>query len=138
MACAQEDKGFEFKLVCEAASPQCDKIADSNHQEELWVERNVVLSDSDIQEVKNHGVKIVPAAEESRLRVIFNDQGKEKLADITSKNVKKRLAIFYGGEYLVAPVIAEPITSGEIEIAGPMAMEKAEAIVAKFKKAQKE
>lgn len=131
---AQENSGFEFKFVCEADNPQCDKIIDSNNQKELWIERTAVLTDKDIEEVKTTVAKIAPAVDDPRLRVIFNEKGKEKLTRVTSQNLKKRLAIFYDGQYLMGPTIMEPIASGEIEIAGPLAMKKSEEIIAKFKK----
>ena len=48
----------------------------------------------------------------------FNREGAKKFAQISSKNVGKRLAIVLDGEVQSAPVIREPILNGEAIISG--------------------
>lgn len=48
----------------------------------------------------------------------FNDKGTRKFADLTTNLVGKPMAIFFNGELQSAPVIREPIISGNAQISG--------------------
>ncbi|MDD3436938.1 MAG: protein translocase subunit SecD [Candidatus Gastranaerophilales bacterium] len=48
----------------------------------------------------------------------FNDKGTRKFADLTTKMVGKPMAIFFNGTLQSAPVIREPIISGNAQISG--------------------
>ena len=62
-------------------------------------------------------------APEVRLR--FTGAGANKFADLTSNNTGKRLAIILDGKVMSAPVVNEPILSGEAQITGNFSMEDA-------------
>jgi preprotein translocase subunit SecD len=62
---------------------------------------------------------------EPYVSVSFNDIGKRQFADLTSRNVKKRLAIVLDGKVQSAPVIQEAIIGGEARITGDFTMEEA-------------
>ncbi len=57
--------------------------------------------------------------------VAFNSRGAEDFAEVTTKNVQKRLAIVLDGKVQSAPTIQEPITGGEARITGQFALEEA-------------
>lgn len=48
----------------------------------------------------------------------FNDKGTQKFADLTTSMVGKPMAIFFNGELQSAPVIREPILTGNAQISG--------------------
>ena len=56
----------------------------------------------------------------------FNSEGAKKFADITAKNVGKRLAIVLDGKVQSAPRIKEAIPSGEAVITGRFSVEQAQ------------
>jgi len=55
----------------------------------------------------------------------FNSQGTKKFAQVTTKNVGKRLAIVLDGIVKSAPLIKEPILSGDAQISGDFSVEEA-------------
>ena len=57
--------------------------------------------------------------------VAFDSRGKSQFADLTTRNVKKHLAIVLDDKVQSAPVIQEPITGGEARITGDFTMEEA-------------
>ena len=56
----------------------------------------------------------------------FSDEGGQKFADVTARNVGKRIAITLDGEVLTAPVVQEAITGGRAQITGNRSMEEAQ------------
>jgi preprotein translocase subunit SecD len=62
---------------------------------------------------------------EPYVSVSFNSTGARQFADLTSRNVKKKLAIVLDGKVQSAPVIQEAITGGEARISGDFTLEEA-------------
>ena len=58
----------------------------------------------------------------------FSDEGAKKFADLTTKNVGRRIAILLDGEILTNPNVREPITGGRAEITGQESQEEAHRI----------
>ncbi|MBU1084542.1 MAG: protein translocase subunit SecD, partial [Candidatus Omnitrophica bacterium] len=58
----------------------------------------------------------------------LNDKGGDLFADITDKNVGRRLAIVLDGEVYTAPVIRERIPSGRAQITGNFSLQEAKDI----------
>lgn len=58
----------------------------------------------------------------------FNTKGADIFADVTGKNVGKRLAIVLDGEVYTAPVIREMIPSGRAQITGNFSIDEAKDI----------
>ena len=58
----------------------------------------------------------------------FSDEGAKKFADLTTKNVGRRIAILLDGEVLTNPNVREPITGGRAEITGQESQEEAHRI----------
>ena len=52
------------------------------------------------------------------VRLEFNEEGKKLFADLTSKNVGKRVAIFIDGQIISAPTVQNAITDGTAIITG--------------------
>lgn len=48
----------------------------------------------------------------------FDEEGAAKFRDVTTANIRRRLAIVLDGKVMSAPVINEPITSGKAQITG--------------------
>ena len=55
----------------------------------------------------------------------FSDEGGQKFADLTMKNVGKRISILLDGEVLTSPNVKEPITGGRAVITGSRTLEEA-------------
>jgi len=59
----------------------------------------------------------------------FNDEGAKLFADITSRNVGKRVAIYLDGAPITIPVVQEAITGGKAQITGNFTNEEAKQLV---------
>jgi len=59
----------------------------------------------------------------------FNDEGAKLFADITSRNVGKRVAIYLDGAPITTPVVQEAITGGRAQITGNFTNEEAKQLV---------
>ena len=124
----EEAASVEFKLVCAGAGQvDCRKLAKRVNQEELYVTKEAFLSTKDIVAAK--------AKEESGdIDFQFNKEGSQKLNEITSKNVGKRMAIFVDGNLLSTPKIYDPVISGKITIPSGLEKEKAQALAGRINK----
>lgn len=58
----------------------------------------------------------------------FNDEGAKIFADITSRNVGKRIAIYLDGAPISAPVVRETIPSGRAQISGTFTVDDAKQL----------
>jgi len=65
---------------------------------------------------------------EPYVSVSFDARGSRQFSELTTQNVKKRLAIVLDGKVQSAPVIQEPITGGEARISGDFTMEEARVL----------
>jgi|GEM_PF-4094704 len=62
--------------------------------------------------------------------VKLNDQGAQKLAQLTKDHLNKPIAIYVDDVFVIAPVIHEPITSGQLLLATQdQSKEQAEKLV---------
>ena len=52
------------------------------------------------------------------INLTFNEAGTKKWADITSKNVGKRIAIMLDNQILISPTVINPISNGQTVISG--------------------
>lgn len=62
----------------------------------------------------------------------LNDEGAKIFAEITKKNVGKRLAIFLDGAPISAPVVREEITEGRAQITGNFTPQSAKELVGRL------
>ena len=58
----------------------------------------------------------------------FSEEGGQKFADLTTKNVGRVIAILLDGEVLTAPNVREPILGGKAEISGQKTLEEAQQL----------
>lgn len=87
-------------------------------------EGNVVLTGKDLKDAKaqiSNGNQAVVGLE-------FNDEGGQKFADLTARNIGRQIAIVLDGDVLTAPVVQEAITGGKAQISGSRSIEEAEQL----------
>lgn len=82
----------------------------------------VVLTGSDLKDAKAQ----VSQGNQPVVGLEFSDEGGKKFADLTARNVGKKIAIELDGEVLTAPVVQEAITGGHAQISGSRNVEEAE------------
>lgn len=88
-------------------------------------EGNTVLTGTDLKDAQaatnqQNGQNVV--------HLEFSDEGAEKFADLTLKNVGRTIAILLDGEVLTAPNVREPIMGGRAEISGQKTLEEAQQL----------
>ena len=60
--------------------------------------------------------------------LVFTDEGREKFAEITKRNVGQRVGIYLDGAPLTVPVVKVPITDGRAIISGSMEVKEAKQL----------
>ncbi len=63
-----------------------------------------------------------------QVTLTFTPDGKQKFADITQRNVKKRVAIVLDNEVIEAPTVNEPILTGDAVISGGFTVDSANVL----------
>jgi len=84
-------------------------------------EGNTVLTGTDLKDAQ-------AAMDQNNRNVVhleFSDEGGKKFADLTMKNVGRKIAILLDGEVLTDPVVNEPILGGRAEISGQRTLDEA-------------
>ena len=81
-----------------------------------------VLTGTDLTDAK----AIVGNGNQPLVSLVFSDEGGRKFADVTARNVGKRISITLDGEILTAPVVQEAIAGGRAQITGNRTMEEAQ------------
>lgn len=82
----------------------------------------VVLTGKDLKDARAQ----VSQGGQAVVGLEFTDEGGDKFADLTARNVGRRIAIELDGEVLTAPVVQEAITGGRAQISGSRTVEEAE------------
>lgn len=131
---------LEFKLVDDKVDPRSvtkatlppgdqlmymydrDRASGRVSKDPIVVRRRVAMTGETITDAR---VQMDSQYNEPYVSVAFDSRGARQFADITTRNVKKRLAIILDGKVQSAPVIQEPITGGEASISGDFTMEEA-------------
>jgi tetratricopeptide (TPR) repeat protein len=114
---------------------QCFVVKNLNY----WVNKKVELDLSDVKDAKFkvsmkypyeekwHEVEVSadPFSNEHNISgkgytviIYFNEKGHKKLAELTEKNIRRRLAIVIRGKLIMAPLIMEKISDAEISLVG--------------------
>jgi len=86
------------------------------------VERKILLTGASIDDAD---VRIDRQFNEPYVMVAFDSEGAKRFADITEKNIHRRLAIILDGKVHSAPVIRERIGGGRAQISGNFTTEEA-------------
>lgn len=84
-------------------------------------EGNTVLTGTDLKDAKEQ----TDQQNQHLVSLDFSDEGGKKFAELTTKNVGRRIAILLDGEVLTAPNVKEPITGGKAVITGQRSLEEA-------------
>jgi len=120
---------LEFKLVedDEKVIEANKKKLDSEHiwapyqGEKILLKKKALITGADLEDAQvGFGSLGMPY-----VSLKFNAQGSKKFAKITEENVGRRLAIILDGKVKTAPVIKEPILSGNAQITGNYSLEEA-------------
>ena len=77
------------------------------------------------KDLKKASVQFSPQSGEPMVALQFNNEGKEKFAEITKRNLGKQVAIFLDELPLTAPKVNEEIPTGEAVISGGFDLEEA-------------
>jgi len=88
---------------------------------------DVVIDERNVQEA---GVTRGLRGGEYAVRLVLDAEGRKRIADLTTREVGKSLAMFVDGELKCSPRIAAPILSGEILIPARFSQEEAARIAA--------
>ena len=80
------------------------------------------------QQLERSSLEFDPTSYQPLVNLEFDDQGKKIFADLTQKNVGKRLAIFLDGMPISIPVVREPILDGKAVISGDFTLEAAKQL----------
>ena len=91
--------------------------------EDFYMHEDVLITGADIDTAT-----VVAVSGQSVVEVVFTDAGSAKFAEITSRNLKKRLGIFVDGHLVSAPVVQAAITGGKAMINGDFTDEEADRI----------
>jgi len=84
-------------------------------------DNKTVLTGTDLKDAK----AVIGNGNQPLVSMEFSDEGGKKFADVTARNVGKRIAITLDGEVLTAPTVQEAITGGRAQITGNRTMEEA-------------
>ncbi|MFH1359671.1 MAG: hypothetical protein ABIJ41_01370 [Candidatus Omnitrophota bacterium] len=114
--------GIEFRLVVDKkdiASIPSDKLTyiprGEKKQQEIFLSKEAFLRNADIKEIKIVSPKNSLNGH-SAFDIIFNRAGQKKLKDVTSLNIRKKMAILANNEILMTPYILMPIKSGHVYV----------------------
>ncbi len=86
-------------------------------------EGNTLLTGTDLKDAQ---AAMNQQNNQSVVHLEFSDEGREKFADATLKNVGRQIAILLDGEVLTNPVVREPILGGNAEISGQRDLEESQ------------
>lgn len=82
---------------------------------------NTVLTGTDLKDAKEQ----TDQQGQNLVALDFSEEGGQKFADLTMRNVGRRISILLDGEVLTSPNVKEPITGGKAVITGSRTLEEA-------------
>jgi tetratricopeptide (TPR) repeat protein len=134
-------------FVADKNNPKAFKMLTADGKEELYLENTPQFTLTDIYSARLEPVNLAPEMLEVlkmrgitppryRVSVEFTPEGKDKLYKVTSGNINKRLGIIINNQLLIAPVIKEPLSGGEMSIQGALSEEQMKEIVEHINKAK--
>jgi len=88
----------------------------------ILISKDVALDGEGIKDAK---VDFASNGLQPKISMTFNEKGTKDFGDLTTAHVNEQLAIVLDSEVLSAPVIREPILSGDAEITGDFKFEEA-------------
>lgn len=111
----------EFTLL------QVDRRSGKTNAEVLLLEKTILLDHT--------GIENAEVATNREISITFTEEGRKRFADVTRKNIGKRLAILIDGKVQSAPVIRSEIPGGKALITGSFTPEEASSLSRKINEA---
>ena len=119
----KEFLSFELRLAASQSSPDYVEMTLYNSDLKFYVEDSVFLRNSDMKSANVIDVNTHP-----KVLVTLTQEGTEKFADFTERNIGRNAAILVGGKLVSAPRINAKIEEGTLIIVGYFSPEEAEKI----------
>jgi len=126
---------FQLRLALDAPSGDAEqmvlvhKSGDAAQPERLYVQKKVLLDQTALK-----SAKVIADKRNGNplIEIAFTAEGKERFAEVTRKNVGRRLAIVIEGRLYSAPSIRTEIPGGRAEISGSFSEPEAKELAAKI------
>ncbi len=125
ISCTEEPNkpvSVEFRIAEEEPADSLIELSIKD-RETFYVHPSVLLDNKMIIKTE-----VVDWFNEKAVGVLFNEEGTEKLSEITRENIGKRMAILVDGVLVTAPIIRAEISGGEAIINGGFNEEEAEKL----------
>lgn len=128
---------FQIGLVVVTPSNETEQMSvtypignDAVHTEAFNVRKMVAFDESVLKSASV--VKNKHYSDLFEVEITFNDEGRKRLAEFTSKNIGKHLAIILFGQLDSAPMLKSEISSGKVWVGSSHSEEKAKDLAAKI------
>lgn len=96
------------------------------------VDQQFVSTDLTGQYLDHATLEFDPNTREPRVLLSFDETGTKLFADITKKNIDKRVAIYLDGLAISTPVVRTEITDGQAVISGSFSPQEAKTLVSRL------
>jgi len=106
---------LEFRLVDESVEKRGEALKDGKSGETLYVLPKILLSEADIASAS---LEKEPREVGHALHLTLTLDGCRRIAEITERNIGRRLAVVYEGSVLTAPIIMTKINGPAVNIQG--------------------
>jgi preprotein translocase subunit SecD len=116
---------LQFRLVEEKEGPDTVAMKVMGKDETLNVNKQVLLNALDVESAKATRER---HSGSPGLSLNFTRDGAKKFAEVTAKNVNRKLAIIVDGQLLSAPVIRSRVEGGKAVITGSFTMKEAQEL----------
>ncbi|MCK5084932.1 MAG: protein translocase subunit SecD [Candidatus Pacebacteria bacterium] len=120
---------FKEEMTEEERNSLREQFKDSNIPEELLSQFFYKGADLGGKQLDRADVIFNPNTYEPEVQLQFNSEGKKLFAEITERNVGKKVAIYLDGMPISIPVVNEPITDGRAVISGNFSIDEAKTLV---------
>lgn len=111
-----EENSMSMHLDCDVISADCIEIPSAGENRMIKIKKDpeMTLSQSDLDSA---AMELGPYGDEV-LVMRMNKAATSKFAEITGKNVGKKLVVVSNGKAIIDPTIQQAITEGAIQISG--------------------
>jgi protein-export membrane protein SecD len=120
---------FKEEMTEEEKNSLREQLKDSNIPEEYLSQFFYKGADLGGKQLDRADVIFNPNTYEPEVQLQFNSEGKKLFAEITERNVGKKVAIYLDGMPISIPVVNEPITDGRAVISGSFSIDEAKTLV---------
>ena len=114
---------FELRLVESEADLNPEAMALYNSDLRFTVADSLFLTNEDLVTAE-----VVDKKNQPKVKVILNEEGRQKFADFTLKNIGRNAALIVDGQLVSAPRINAQIDEGILLIVGHIDLAEAESI----------